>query len=67
MREVSINLLKKTSFYVFHIDFRRKLFLLLILANYVCDVSCREKLAPISPNGSIIQDDAVDLAHRCTL
>ena len=42
-------------------------FLLLILANCVRDESCREKLAPISPNGSIIQDDAIIAAHRCTL
>ena len=31
-------------------------FLLLILANCFRDESCREKLAPISANGSIIQD-----------
>ena len=42
-------------------------FLLLILANCVCDKSCREKLAPISPTGSIIQDAAVNPAHRCTI
>ena len=42
-------------------------FLLLILANCVRDESCREKLAPISPTGSIIQDAAVNPAHRCTL
>ena len=39
-------------------------FLLLILANCVSDESCREKLAPISPNGSIIQVAAVSPAHR---
>ena len=42
-------------------------FLLLILANCVRDESCREKTAPISPDGSIIQDAAVNPAHRCTL
>ena len=26
-----------------------------------------KKLAPISPNGSIIQDAVVNPAHRCTL
>ena len=41
--------------------------LVLILANCVRDESCREKLAPISLNGSIIQDAAVNPAHRCTL
>ena len=56
-----------SSFYVFHIDFRRLHFLLLILANSVCDESCREKLVPISPNGSIILEAAVNPAHRCTL
>ena len=40
-------------------------FLLLILANGVRDESCREKLAPISPNGSI--DAAVNPARRCAL
>ena len=42
-------------------------FLLLILANCVRYESCGEKLAPISQNGFIIQDGAVNLAHRCTL
>ena len=42
-------------------------FLLLILANCVRDGSCREKSAPISPNGSIIKDAAVSPTHRCTL
>ena len=42
-------------------------FLLLILADCVRDESCREKLASISPNGSIIQDAPVTPAHRCTL
>ena len=30
-------------------------------------ILCREKLALISPNDSIIQDAAVNPAHRCTL
>ena len=38
-------------------------FLLLIVANCVRDESCREKIAPISPNGSIIQDAAVNPVH----
>ena len=42
-------------------------FLLLILANCVRDESFREKLAPIYPNGSIIQDAAVNPEHRCPL
>ena len=42
-------------------------FLLPILANYVRDESCREKLAPITRNWSIIQDAAVNPAHRCIL
>ena len=42
-------------------------FLLLILANFVCDENRKEKIAPISPGGSIIQDFAVIPAHRCTL
>ena len=36
-------------------------FLLLILSNCVRDESCRETLAQVSPNGSIIQDAAVNV------
>ena len=42
-------------------------FLLLILANCVHYESCREKLEPIPPDGSTIQDAAVNPAHRCIL
>ena len=42
-------------------------FLLLVLANCVRNESCREKLAPIFPNGSKLQDAAVNPAHKCTL
>ena len=38
-----------------------------MLADCVRYESCREILAPISPNGSIIQDAPVKPAHRCTL
>ena len=41
--------------------------LLLVLADCVRDERYREKLAPISPNCSIIQDAAVNPAHRCNL
>ena len=34
------------------------------LVNCVCQESCGEKIAPISPNGSIIQDAAVNPGHR---
>ena len=38
-----------SSFYVFHIDFRRKLFLFSMLAICHRDESCTGKLAPITP------------------
>ena len=57
----------KLIFYVFHIDFRRLLFLLLILVNCVRDESCKEKLAPTSPSGSNIIETSINSAHRCTL
>ena len=40
-----------SSFYVFHIDFRRQLFLFSMLAKCDRDESCTGKLAPISPKG----------------
>ena len=52
----------KSIFYVFHIDFY-----LLILANCVRDESCREKLAPTSPNGSKIQDVAGNSVHSLSI
>ena len=35
--------------------------------NCVRNDSCREKIAPTSPNSSNIQDAVVNCAHRCTL
>ena len=37
------------------------------LVNCVHDESCREKLAPTSPSGSLIIDAAINSAYRCTL
>ena len=39
----------------------------LILANFVHGESCREKIAPISPDGSNIQDAAVNSAEMQSL
>ena len=63
----SVQNIKKTLVFMFFTLIFDDNFLLLILANCVHDDSCREKLAPISPNGSKIQDAAVNPAHICTL
>ena len=55
---------KLTSFYLVTLIFGDNFFLL-ILVNCVRDESCRE--TPLVLNGSISQDAAVNLAHRCTL
>ena len=57
----------KLDFLCFLHGFLPTTFLFSILANCVRDESCREKIAPISPNGSEIQDAAVSRAHRSTL
>ena len=56
----------KLYFLSFSHQFSAITFLLLILANCVRDESCRQKLEPISADGSIIQDVAVNPALRCT-
>ena len=51
----------------FILIFGDNLFLLLILVNYVRDDSRKKILAPSSPNGFDIIDDAICSTHRCTI
>ena len=53
-------------FYVFHIDFQQLVFMF-NLSKLFHNESCREKLAPTSPNGSNIVDAAVNSVHRSSL